>query len=354
MVRIGSRAVGSGEPCFVTFEAGPTHSGLQSAMNLIDCAATAKADAIKFQIVDPDRLVADRAQLFTYEVLVDRETGTLETVKEPLYNILRRRALTPAEWRALKAHADSLGLAFFATVTFEDELDLVSSFDCHSVKIASADVSYHAFIRKAARTGMCLQLDTGNASIGEIEAAVDICQEEGNENIIIHHCPSGYPARLDGINLRVIKTLKQMFPFAVGFSDHSPGWEMDVAAVAFGADLVEKTITEDRATRSVEHVMSLEPPEMSRFVTLMHGLHVAFGSPRRFLSTKDKQARDAVRRSAFVTVDSAAGTPLSGLSVEFRRPGFGIGPEMFDRLSDMKLKADLKAGHRLAVSDLIG
>lgn len=354
MVKFGSRIVGPGEPCFVTFEAGPTHEGFASAKRLIDYAAAANADAVKFQIVDPDRLVADRKQLFTYDVLVDRKTGATETVKEPLYDILCRRALAPPVWRQLKAHADALGLAFFATVTFEDELEMVNSIGCHSVKIASADVTYHAFIRKAARTGMCLQLDTGHASIGEIESAIDVCRQEGNDNVIIHHCPSGYPARLDGINLRVIETLKRMFPFPVGFSDHSPGWEMDVAAVALGADLVEKTVTEDRATRSVEHVMSLEPPEMQRFVQLMQALHVALGSPRRIMSEQEKTTRNAVRRSAFVVHDTPAGTPLNRVQVEFRRPGFGIAPDLFETLSEMKLKSDLKAGHRLAVSDLTG
>ena len=97
---------------------------------------------------------------------------------------------------------------------------------------------------------MCLQLDTGNSSIGEIEAAVDVIRAAGNENIIIHHCPSGYPAHLESINLNVIPTLKRMFPYPIAYSDHTPGWEMDVAALALGANLIEKSITEDRMTRS--------------------------------------------------------------------------------------------------------
>ena len=129
---------------------------------------------------------------------------------------------------------------------------------------------------------------------------------------------------------------------------------MDIAAVALGADLVEKTITEDRATRSVEHVMSIEPVDMGRFVQMMHDLHTAFGVPRRIMSDAEKTKRAAVRRSVFLKSPAKAGTALSALDIEFRRPGFGIGPELWSSLAEMKLKADLPAGHRLSVADLTG
>jgi sialic acid synthase SpsE len=245
-VTIGDREIGAGAPCFITFEAGPTHNGFESAKRLVKLAAEAGADAVKFQILDPDRLIADRKMLFSYEILVDRSTGATETVSEPLYDILARRAMSHNEWRALKRHADECGVAFFATVGFPEEIDLLEELKCDSIKIASADVNHLPLIRRAAHSGMCVQLDTGSSSIGEIEAAVDQIRAAGNDNIIVHHCPSGYPARLSSINLNVIPTLKRMFPYPIGYSDHTPGWEMDVAALALGADLIEKSITEDR------------------------------------------------------------------------------------------------------------
>ena len=183
-VKIGARDVGDDHPTFIVFEAGPTHDGLDTAKALATHAAKAGAHAIKFQIVDPDRLVANRKQMFSYEVLVDRQTGATETVEEPLYDILVRRALSKAQWREVKNHCDGLGLAFFATIAFEDEIDLLLDLGCHSIKIASGDVNHHPLIRLAARTGTCIQLDTGNASLGEIEQAVDVIRSEGNENII--------------------------------------------------------------------------------------------------------------------------------------------------------------------------
>lgn len=352
MVRFGDREVGDGTPCFVTFEAGPTHSGLDSAKRLAGFAAEAGADAIKFQITDPERLVADRRQPFSYEVLVDRETGATETVTEPLYDILKRRVMSRDEWRELKRHCDSLGLKFFTTISFEEDLDFLVSLGAHSVKISSADVNHYPLIRGVARTGLCLQLDTGRATIGEIETAVDVIRDEGNENVIVHHCPSGYPARLESINLNVIPTLKRMFPFPIAYSDHTPGWEMDIAAVALGANLVEKTITEDRTTRSIEHIMSLEPPEMAAFVKRIRELEIALGSARRYLHPAEREKRDAVRRSAFLRSPASAGQVLEEIDVEFRRPGNGIPPDLFERLGDLKLARDLPAGHQLSLQDL--
>ena len=178
MVSFGDRILGDGHPCFITFEAGATHDGVDSAMALIRLAAEAGADAIKFQIFDPDKLVADKTLPFTYEILGDRKTGETVTITEPLYDILCRRCLTPDQWKMIKRFSDSLGLAFFATVGFEEDIVLLTELNCDSIKIASADVDHWPLIRMAARTGMCLQLDTGNASLGEVEQAVDICNQE--------------------------------------------------------------------------------------------------------------------------------------------------------------------------------
>ena len=352
-IKIGNREIGDGHPCFITFEAGPTHDGLDSAKRLVKLAAEAGADAIKFQISDPDRLVADKKMPFSYDVLVDRNTGKTETVTEPLYDILCRRALTPDQWRNLKEYSDSLGLVFFSTVGFEEDVQLLEELGCHSIKIASADVNHFPLIRRVARTGMNVQLDTGNATVGEVEEAVDVCRSEGNNNIIIHNCPSGYPARLESINLKLIPTLKRMFPdFPIAYSDHTPGWEMDVAAVALGANLVEKTITTDRTTRSVEHIFSLEPEEMKQFIQTIRDVETAMGQNRRVLYPEEREKRKNVRRSAFLKHAVNKGSELKLEDIEFRRPGYGIAPNALESLLGYKYKFDLEAGHRLSLSDL--
>ena len=172
-VKFGNRIIGDGEPCFIVFEAGPTHNGLDSAKQLVQFAADAGADAIKFQMLDPDRLIADKKQLFSFDILVDRKTEERKTISRPLYDLLKERSMNKTEWRQLKAHCDRVGLAFFATAGFEDEIEFLSELGCDSIKIASADVNHLPLIKLAAKTGMCLQLDTGNSTLGEIETAVD-------------------------------------------------------------------------------------------------------------------------------------------------------------------------------------
>lgn len=351
-IEFANQQVGDGCPCFVTYEAGPTHNGVASAKELIRLAAEAGANAVKFQILNADRLVADKRQLFSYDILIDKESGKTETVEEPLYDILLRRQLSHSEWKDIKNFSDSLGLAFFATIGFEDELSLLEELYCDSVKIASADVNHWPLIRQASRTGMCIQLDTGNASIGEIEQAVDIIRKEGNERIIIHQCPSGYPARLPSINLRIIETLRQLFPYPIAYSDHTPGHDMDIAAVVLGANLVEKTITMDRTTRSIEHIFSLEPKEMVSFVQTIRDVETALGLPRRILHPPEIIKRDKIRRSLFLSAPVQAGMRLEDAPYEFRRPGYGITPDQFERLRDCRFRKDLPGGHMVRIFEL--
>lgn len=346
------RKIGNGEPCFITLEAGPTHDGIEAAMGLATVAAEAGADAVKFQIVDADRLVANRAQQFGYEVLLDRVSGKTEAVEESLYEILKRRQLTPKEWRAVKAHCDKLGIAFFATVTFEDELTLVAELKCAAVKIASGDVNHFPLLRLAARTGLGVQLDTGNSTLGEIETAVDVIRAAGDPQIVIHHCPPGYPSPAEKVNLRILQTLKQMFQTPVAFSDHSPGWDMMIASVVLGVDLIEKTITFDRTTRSPEHMFSLEPEDAKRFVNAIRDVEKAMGQTRRLMTPEERKKRDAVRRSAFLAEPAKAGAALADLKFDYRRPGYGIGPDEIEKLLDLKLRTDLPSGHMLTRADV--
>jgi len=349
---IGKRTVGDGAPCFIVYEAGPTHDGLDKAIDLARLAAEAGADAVKYQILDPDRLVADRKQLFSYDVLVDRASARTETVCEPLYDILCRRSMPQSEWGKLKNYCDSLGLAFFATVGFPDEVEFLQAIGCDSVKIASADVNHYPLIVHAARRLPSIQIDTGNATIGEVEAAVDVIRRAGNEHVVIHHCPSGYPARLESINLRIISTLKTMFGLPIAYSDHTPGWDMDIAAIALGANMVEKTITHDRMTRSVEHMFSLEPADMAAFVRAVRDLEIALGSTRKQLSDTELEKRTAIRRSAHVKRAVRKGDVLDMDAIEFRRPGYGVAPDQIEVYLGSAFVRDLQAGEIVRHGDL--
>lgn len=348
MSTIGGRCLGDGSPTYITFEAGPTHDGLITAKKLAKAAKEAGADAIKYQVMDVDRLMADRTVPLRYKILSGEE------VTEPLYDCLKRREMVWEDWRILKAYCDEIGIDFFATPLFPDEVGfLVYQLNVPSLKLPSPDINNHELARHMAQTGVNIQVDTGNADLWEIERTIKIIEDEGNTNIIIHLCPTGYPARIESINLNMIKTLKLMFPeYAVAYSDHWPGWEMDIAAVALGANLVEKTLTLDRATRSCEHMFSIEPEEAKLFVQAIRDLEKALGSTRRVISPEQRDAREGARRSPYLVKDIKKGEVITEAHVDFRRPGYGIQAEEWCYVYGRKVFRDMKAGAMLQWNDL--
>ncbi len=256
----------------IVFEAGATHTGIDSAMDLTLAASLAGADAIKFQMVDPDRLLSDPGQPFKYHV------GDTEVI-EPIGDILKRRMLTHQELRKIRQECRRLGLLFYCTADFEEDVDFLESIECDSIKISSSDINMEWLIRKAARTGIPIHLDTGHARYSEIQDAVTWVREEvESPDIVLHHCPPGYPTTPDRVNLCELESLKSKFNCAVGFSDHSPGYEMCIAAVARGVDVVEKTITMNNKCIGPEHAFSLMPGEMGEFVDTIRRVEKAIGT----------------------------------------------------------------------------
>ena len=333
----------------IVFEAGATHTGLDSAKALARAAKEAGADAVKFQMLSADRLMADREVEFEYGYLCRTETGKEEirTCREPLYQILKRRELSREEWRELKRYCDELGISMFCTATFKDEVDfLVDELGVPSIKICSGDIDYLDLIAYTARKGVNLQLDTGGAELWEVERAVRVAERAGCRDIVIHHCPTGYPAYLESINLRVITTLKRMFPdYLIGFSDHSPGWNMDIAAMALGVDLLEKNITLDKTTKSCEHALSLEPEEAKEFVRVIREVEVALGSSRP--TGIDARKVRIARRSPYAVRDLPAGTPIKREDFEFRRPQAGLNDYEFSLFLGKPLRKSISQGEPL-------
>lgn len=336
---------------YIVLEAGPTHTGLESAKILAKAAKYAGANAVKFQIVYADRLMADKSIMFEYKYLKRDKKGKeiFVPIKEPLYDILKRRELTKNEWKNLKKYCDEIDITMFSTANYLDEVAfLVDELEVDSIKINSSDVNELEFIRYCASRGVNIQLDTGNSDLWEIERAVIAAEEVGCKNIVIHLCPSGYPARLESINLRMLTTLKTMFPnYSIAFSDHSPGWEMDIAAIALGADMVEKTITLDRTTKSCEHSFSLEPADAKRFVESVRELETALGSTRRVIPSAEKKRRKMTRRSPYTLINLKAGDIIREVDFEFKRPGFGITSEEFEYFIGKKLIKDIGLGEGL-------
>ncbi len=336
---------------YIVLEAGPTHFGLESAKKLVKIAKDSGANAIKFQYVNADRLMADKSIPFSYEYLEKTEDGKEKfiSVTEPLYEILKRRALGDEEWIELKRYCDELRITFFSTALFNDEVDfIVDILKCTSIKIASADINNLEFIKYCAKKGVNIQLDTGSADLWEIEKAIIAIEDTGAKNIIIHHCPTGYPAHIESINLNIITTLKNLFPnYSIAFSDHSPGWDMDIAAVTLGVDMIEKTITLDRTIKSCEHSFSLEEKDAKKFIKSIRDVETALGSVRRTIPSEIREKRKNSRRSPYALQSFKAGHTISDADFEFKRPGFGITSEEFSFFIGKRLTRDIKENDKL-------
>ena len=350
-LKINNTLIGPNNPPYITFEAGPTHNGFVSARNLIEKAAESGADAIKFQIINADKLISNKNQLFTYQIL--KKDGGLETVRESIYTILKRRSLKDDQWESLKKFADKKRIAFFATVGFPEEIDFLKEIGCESIKIASADLNHYPLLEAAAKSGLTIQIDTGMSTIKEVKKAVEILLKNKNDKILIHHCPSGYPAKIENINLNIINTLKKEFDCPVGFSDHSPGSSTDIAAVALGADLIEKTITKSRYTTSIEHMFSLELNELNEFVKTVKNIKKSFGKKYRVINNIENNNRIMSRRSIFLSKNAKKGTYIKDCELIFRRPGNGISVDSLEKIKDKKLKRNMKKFEILTKRDLV-
>jgi len=323
--QIGSTPVGSTHPLYITFEAGPTHTGLASAMRLVDVAATAGVNGIKFQLFDPDKLIADKSLEFSYQVL--DEDGNLRPLTSNLYDLFVSRSLSSKDWSTLAKHILASGLDFICTAGSPDEVDFLLDLGCTSIKVASSDLTYVQLLEHISTKNVNVQVDTGSGDITEISSAIQAIILNGNNNLIIHHCPTGYPATPDNVHLSMIRSLIHLFPtIPIAFSDHSPGIHMDIAAVSLGASMIEKTITESRTTQSVEHAFSLEPSEAPNFVSSLRDLQRAFGNGSRVLSSSQLSVRSDNRRGAYSRRSMTKGELLTVADIAFKRPQKGMTP----------------------------
>lgn len=330
-ISIGGQTVGTGHRCFIVFEAGPTVFDLESGKKLCSAAAEAGADAIKFQIMDVDRLMGDRTVKFTYGTENKNKT-------ELLYDILKRRELKARDWKELKSYCDSLNLRFFATAMFPREIDLLKDMGACAVKIAAADINHLYLIEYAARSGLPVILDA-RGSLDEINAAVSACRNARNHQIMIMHCPPGYPAEDNDVGLSVLGFLKKRFQCPIGYSDHSTDALMDYASIGFGADCIEKTITLNRKIMSAEHYMSLEPHELRSFVENIRRIEKAIGRPKDAFGLAPSLA---ARRSLAAKAHLKKGHRLAIEDMDFKRPGYGISAEKYTQYIGKVLRIDIE------------
>lgn len=323
VMHIGNRRAGPGHPCLIIAEAGVNHNGsLDMAKRLVDAAAGAGADVVKFQTFKAERVVTRGAAKAGYQ---RRDVGDTQS----MYEMLKRLELSYDEFRELKRHADQTGILFMSKGHLED-LDFLIGIGVPALKIDSAAVIYFSLLRKAAGAGLPVILSTGGSNLGEVERALGILAENGDPPVTVLHCTTAYPTPAEQVNLRAMITLREAFGVNVGLSDHSQGIEIPLAAVALGATVIEKHFTLDRTLPGPDHKASLEPHELKAMIEGIRKVEAALGDARKQPTALERENMRLMRRSLVAERDIHAGERITAEMVAFKRPGGGLPEDMLD------------------------
>lgn len=332
------------ENVLVIAEAGCNHQGEPKLADaLVDAAANAGADFVKFQTFDPARMIVPAAPKADYQL---RATGNAESQ----YDRLVRLRLSRADHERLMARASERGVGFCSSVFDEPSLDLLLSLGVPLLKVPSGEITNLPLLQAVGNAGLPVILSTGMADLAEISEALEAMKNV--PQVALLHCVSAYPSRMEDANLRAMETLRREFGLPMGFSDHSQGWELPLAAVAMGAAIIEKHITLDRTLEGGDHLASLEPDDFGRMTAAIRGIGTALGSGEKQCTEAEKNVRDVARKSVVTLTDIGAGEALGPENLGLKRPGTGMAPKHFEELCAMRAARPLGAHTLLSWSDV--
>ncbi len=317
-------------------EAGVNHNGdLRLARRLIDVAAEAGADLVKFQTFRADQLVTTHARKADYQ------TQTTDA-GESQHGMIRRLELTRDMHEALIDHCKSRGIQFFSTGFDPESVDLLAELGLDRFKIPSGEITNLPYLRHVGRYGKPVILSTGMATLGEIEAALDVLEQSGTsrECVTVLHCNTEYPTPMADVNLRAMQSIHAAFGVAVGYSDHTPGIEVAIAAVAMGASVIEKHFTLDRNLSGPDHKASLEPEELKAMIAAIRNIEAALGDGIKRPSASETKNRPIARKSLVAACAIRAGERFSATNLAIKRPGAGLSPMRWDEVLGRKAPRD--------------
>lgn len=338
LIDIQGRAVGEGARCFIIAEAGVNHNGdMDLARELIDVAAAVGADAVKFQSFKAASLVTTDAPKAAYQ---KRTTGA----DQSQFEMLRRLELSEDDHRELVAHCRKKQITFLSTPFDEQSADLLESLGVPAYKIPSGEVTNLPMLAHLAAKRVPIILSTGMCNLAEVEAAVDCLERHGNTALVLLHCVSNYPADPADVNLRAMQTMRVAFGYPVGYSDHTQGDPVGLAAAALGACVIEKHFTLDRNLPGPDHQSSLEPAELAQFIRGVRAIEAALGTGRKKPAACEIDTAAVVRKSLVAACDLPAGTVLTEDCVAARRPGTGLPPGMRPHILNRTLRTGVRAG----------
>jgi N-acetylneuraminate synthase/N,N'-diacetyllegionaminate synthase len=343
---VGARRIGAGAPVFVIAEAGVNHNGdLDLARRLVDVAAEAGADAVKFQTFRTEALVSGAAPKARYQM---ETTGAEESQQA----MLAKLELSPAAHATLRDHARRRGIVFFSTPFDEGSADLLDDLGVELLKVPSGEVTNLPLLRHLAAKRRPILMSTGMCTLAEVETAVATLREAGDPPLALLHCVSAYPAPVEDTNLRAMDTLRARFGCPVGLSDHSLGVAIALAAAARGADVLEKHVTLDRNLPGPDHRASLTPGELTALVQGVRAIEAALGDGDKRPMPSELDTRAVARRSLVAARALLAGHRLSRDDIAIKRPGTGMAPAELSRVLGRRLARALAADELLDWSAL--
>lgn len=301
-------------------EAGVNHNGsIELAKKMVLEAKTAGADYVKFQTFIPENLVSKNAKKAEYQ---KETTGAEETQLQMLRNL----ALTELDFIELKAYCKEVGVGFLSTPFDLESLDFLESLDMDFWKVPSGEVTNLPYLERIAQTGRKVVMSTGMCEVEEIEQAIKILEQNGTKEIVLLHCNTQYPTPFEDVNLTAMKHIEKETRKQVGYSDHTVGIEVPIAAVALGAVVIEKHFTLDKNMEGPDHRASLEPEELAAMVKAIRNIEKSLGDGYKKCTISEKKNCEVARKSIVAKTDIFVGEIFTEENITVKRPGTGISP----------------------------
>ena len=332
-------------------EAGVNHNGdIMIAKKLIDVASKAKVDYVKFQSFKADKLVSPIAKKADYQI------KNLKDKDDFQYQMLKRLELSEEDHEELISYCKTKNVKFFSTAFDVDGVSYLSSLNLDAFKIPSGELTNFPYIKAIAQTGLPVIMSTGMATLKEIGESIKVLINNGTikENLTVLHCNTDYPTPMADVNLQAMLKIKEKFDVNIGYSDHTIGTEIPIAAVALGAKIIEKHFTLDRNLKGPDHKASLEPKELKYMVDSIRNLEQAMnGNGIKEPSQGERKNILIARKSIHLLRDLSLGTVISEEDIIPLRPGDGICSMNWEKVLGKTLKRDVKKFHKLTWSDLL-
>lgn len=325
------------DPCYIIAEAGSNHDGnMDRALKMIDLAADAGADAVKFQLFKADKIAA------RINVPESRLTGSFSKFGADIYDLYKGAEL-PVSWvKELKSYCDGTGIHFLATPFDEDSADLLAESGVEAIKIASFEITHLPLLRHVGALGLPVLLSTGLADEKEIREAVDSIGNGGETRVALFHCGIEYPLPFNAVDLRYMQMLSEVFNCPVGYSDHTSGSTVPVAATALGAVMLEKHVTLPGG-RSPDHSFAMAMSAFKAMVSEVRHCEQAMGRKKKRIHEVERRHLIRGRRSVFLVGDVKAGELFTAHNLAVLRPGTGLPPVYYDEIMGKTAVRDMKA-----------